>query len=569
MRWLQKGFWALPVLSIAITAVILWQQQHALQTLRTQLAAKARLRARATADVLERHLDHVAITLWTISAEPSVRQLRDNSRDYIAEIYEQNYEHHRLAEVYIIERGFDGRGRPFMTFEHAEGNTPSELLHTPEHEAAEYAVQREHIERFAAHPEVRNQLSRPLMLCIGQPGIIYSVPIRETGQLRGIVAGMIPSSILVDLMTVEDATEGLLLLDPAGGVIVQNGAAAEAVAGAADAIGRLARPGGPQTLQYAALDLLSEPVSLPEGKPWRLIHLHDPTAQLNALGIATTAPGIGMGSVVVLLGLVAGVLCHTTAELIRVRRKALARAEELSHVARVSTMNELAAGLAHEINQPLTAIATYAEACACRTRKGQRLDPEFLSDLAAISGQAERATEIVERLRRFIARRPAQRGLADMNALVRESVQLLDAAIRAADVDVRLRLGPDLPPVLVDAVQIVQVLVNLQRNAVEALLSQPAETRHVTVETTSRGRHEIEVAVEDTGSGLADSELAALFTPFRSTKPHGLGLGLSISRTIVEAHGGRLAAARGAGRGLRFAFTLPAADEARRSHKER
>jgi|SRR5688572_9445656 len=238
---------------------------------------------------------------------------------------------------------------------------------------------------------------------------------------------------------------------------------------------------------------------------------------------------------------------------------AAARAQQrLTHVARLSTMGEMAAGLAHEINQPLTAITTYAQACQRLLDKGEAPDgADIRESLAEIGRQALRAGEVIRRLRAFVADRAVRPELIGCNRLLEDGVALARPDLRANDVRLRLEVAPNLPDVMADPVQVQQVLINLLRNAIDATLQKGGTQREITLSAlcTAGG---VEISVHDHGDGLAPGVLTKLFSPFFTTKPHGTGLGLAISRTIVQAHGGTLAYREEPGGGACFSFTLPA-----------
>jgi PAS domain S-box-containing protein len=241
----------------------------------------------------------------------------------------------------------------------------------------------------------------------------------------------------------------------------------------------------------------------------------------------------------------------------RAEQEARLRQAELAHVARVSTMGEMAAAIAHELNQPLMAIVGYASGCALRMESGNLDSSELLSVLRRVSQQAVRAGEIIRRLRDFVRKGTPQRSPLNLNELAREVAGLADVDARAHEVALRLELEADLPVVIGDPIQIEQVMLNLIRNGIEAMVDAVAP-RILTLRTGYAGGKSVEVAVVDCGKGLPqDSE--KLFEPFVSTKPKGLGLGLSISRSIVEAHGGQLAAWSDATPSTTFHFALPVA----------
>jgi two-component system sensor kinase FixL len=240
---------------------------------------------------------------------------------------------------------------------------------------------------------------------------------------------------------------------------------------------------------------------------------------------------------------------------------------ELLHVSRLGDMGQMASALAHELNQPLTAAAAAVRAAERlldnADQQDQGRDPELLPALheamALASGQVLRAGQIVRRLRDFVAKGRAERHLEDLSRVIEDSCTLALAGVAERGITVQLELAPGLPRVLMDRVQIQQVLVNLMRNAVEAMSgdgSTPSDRPRELRVTTEPG-DPVGIAVSDTGPGLPEEVAARLFEPFVTTKTGGMGVGLSICQTIVEAHGGRLAARARPGGGTVFHFALP------------
>lgn len=233
---------------------------------------------------------------------------------------------------------------------------------------------------------------------------------------------------------------------------------------------------------------------------------------------------------------------------------------ELGHVSRVSAMGTLAAALAHELNQPLSAIATYMEAARdllddpdAETRA---MIQEAFSESAA---QAMRAGQIVRRLRDFISRGEPERRVESLHKLVNEANALALAGGGDHGVDVSLDLDPGCDRVLVDRIQVQQVVLNLVRNAIEAMAV--SEVRKLELRSAREPGGLVRISVDDSGPGLAPEMRATLFEPFQSTKDAGMGLGLSICRTLIEAQGGRIWADQSKLGGTSFQFTLIAADE--------
>ena len=230
---------------------------------------------------------------------------------------------------------------------------------------------------------------------------------------------------------------------------------------------------------------------------------------------------------------------------------------ELAQVLRRSTMGELAAELAHEINQPLGAIANYAQGC-CRRLHAGHIDFSALDDVIdQIACEAERAGGILDRLQSTVLQEPVRNEPIDVNQIIRAAIRAVE--FRCPDVPMRLALADGLPQAQGDVIHVEQVVLNLLHNAIDALQTVPSEARRLTVETHLANGTVVEVAVRDTGQGLDPAVADKIFQPFVTTKADGLGMGLAISRSLVEAHHGRLWATGNPDRGCTFHFTLPLA----------
>lgn len=232
---------------------------------------------------------------------------------------------------------------------------------------------------------------------------------------------------------------------------------------------------------------------------------------------------------------------------------------ELAHVGRVSEMGTLASSLAHELNQPLTAVASYCE--AARDLLVKDSDPDTLAmvreALDEAATQAIRAGQIVRRLRDFMSHGETERRIESLQRLVNEASALALVGSREHGIEVQLSLDPAADLVFVDRIQVQQVLVNLIRNSIDAMIN--SEVRRLSIRTAGDGDF-TRVTVEDTGGGISEAIGDQLFQPFVTSKASGMGIGLSICRTIVEAHGGRIWCEPGTNGGTAFHFILPSGE---------
>jgi len=232
---------------------------------------------------------------------------------------------------------------------------------------------------------------------------------------------------------------------------------------------------------------------------------------------------------------------------------------ELAHVLRVATIEHMASGLAHELNQPLTAIANEVEACATYVRGGKLEPPRLLALLEHAGAEALRAGEIVHHLREFVQRSPARIETTDLSKVVHNAIQWFVREMEQAQITVRLELASQELRVFADRIQIEQVIVNILQNAIDAIREATHDTREIRIHTSRTDDGMGEVTISDTGTGFRAGAAERLYEPFFTTKPQGMGMGLAISRSIVELHQGRLSvapSAAGAGTAVRLALPL-------------
>ena len=282
---------------------------------------------------------------------------------------------------------------------------------------------------------------------------------------------------------------------------------------------------------------------------YRIVRSDGSTRNVHSQAKIEAAPG-GQGQAII------GTLHDITAR--KVADEELRQSQEkLAHVARLSTMGEMATGLAHEINQPLTAIATYSQAILRMLDLPEGADPVDLRDaLKQITAQALRAGEVIRRLRTFVKSRATWFERLDLNQVILDLRVLAEPDARVNDVRLTVELAPSMPPVSGDLVQIQQVLLNLIRNAIDATIEAAIEPREILVRSAAV-TDGVEVSVADRGKGIAPEVVENLFNPFFTTKAAGTGLGLAISRSIIRTHRGKLSYRQTPGGGTTFYFTLP------------
>jgi PAS domain S-box-containing protein len=238
--------------------------------------------------------------------------------------------------------------------------------------------------------------------------------------------------------------------------------------------------------------------------------------------------------------------------------EALHRAQaELAHVARVTTLGELTASIAHEVNQPLAAMVTNGEACLRWLSHDKPDMDEVRGAIDRIIRDGKRASDVIWRIRSLSQKAGSEKAPVSLNEVINDILPLLQREVLSHRVSLRLNLAPDLPAVMGDRIQLQQVVVNLLMNGIQAMASVNDRPRELSIWTSRHEGDRVLVGVRDTGVGIGTSDPTKLFDAFYTTRPNGMGMGLSICRSIIEAHGGRVWAAREAGPGATFQFALP------------
>src|SRR5712675_2306276 len=245
-------------------------------------------------------------------------------------------------------------------------------------------------------------------------------------------------------------------------------------------------------------------------------------------------------------------------EKLRASEQSLLNAQmELARVTRVTTLGELTASIAHEVNQPLAAVVNAAAACRRWLDRGTPDLDEARRAVEWITKEANRASEVILRVRALANKTDIEKVPLDINDVVREVVALVQRELLSHRVSLRMELAPALPMILGDRVQLQQVIINLVMNGIEAMQSVTDRPRELVIQSGQDETHRVLVTVTDTGVGISANNADRLFNAFFTTKSSGMGMGLSICRSIIEAHGGRMSAANNVGPGARFQFTLP------------
>jgi PAS domain S-box-containing protein len=231
---------------------------------------------------------------------------------------------------------------------------------------------------------------------------------------------------------------------------------------------------------------------------------------------------------------------------------------ELAHTSRMITIGEMSSQLAHELSQPLTSIDAYTRACITLIKKDKTTQEEILNALENVSSQAIRAQEIMHELRNFVKKDDSRKNIC-INTLINSAIKLLKLEFKEQDPEVELNLTASLPQVFADRILIEQILINLIKNAIEAMRTITVENRRLIIESNYHNK-EVAVSIYDSGPGLSEYEINKIFEPFYTTKPEGMGMGLAITRSIINSHGGHLMVEQNSYGGTTFKFTLPLED---------
>jgi PAS domain S-box-containing protein len=328
-------------------------------------------------------------------------------------------------------------------------------------------------------------------------------------------------------------------------------------------------PFGAEQLGYTVTELVGQPALSVFPEPDREVFQRNIASCLEQLGQAKSweARKVRKDGTVILVretakavprvnGPIVLIACEDITEQKRAAEALRQAQADLAHVSRMTTMGELTASLAHEVNQPITAAVINANSCV-RWLAGDTPNINEARD-AAIRGARDgtRAAEIISRIRLLFEKGALERELVDVNEVIREMIVLLRSEATRYSVSIRTDLAPDLPQLIADRVQLQQVLMNLMLNGIDAM-KEGDGARELIIKSRPAENEQLVVSLSDTGVGLPPGQADQIFDAFFTTKLHGTGMGLSISRSIVESHGGRLWADGNSQRGATFHLTLP------------
>ncbi len=231
--------------------------------------------------------------------------------------------------------------------------------------------------------------------------------------------------------------------------------------------------------------------------------------------------------------------------------------QELARVERTNSMGELANTLAHELNQPLASISTYTQGCIKRLTQNDFIKQEIIEIMKLVVKQAQRAGKITHRMKNFVRQGELIKEKSDINHIIEETIAVMQHEIRKYQVEIQFDLGKSLPPIDIDTIQIQQVISNLVRNALQAMKKFKTVTPAIIIKTTAKNKEEIKIEVRDSGPGINPEHLNCILDPYFTTKKNGMGIGLAISKNVIEAHGGILDVKNNPAGGAWFGFTLP------------
>ncbi len=604
-RSLARAGYLIPILIVAVTVatagLVLRDRASDIVSLRERIRVENRLTMANTLQHVEEYLGGVYSKLLSISLDPRVQAMEDDAREYIQALFDYEWDHFHLSELYIVERSFDGEGRPFMTFEHEPEEHTKEEIHSPEREEEEYAVLIGQMRDFGTDPAPRAQLSQEIRLCAGRrveeqsKGMVYSLPVVSGGTLTGLVAAMVPTRRVVEELTWYPQGQQAILISE-GGEIYGGGEDGDGVRGwFEDRFSDRTVAGffteAPEIFWVGAWTALWEPADIVSAERWWLVYLYD-EAVAPAHGylggfLAGWHDVMGIllgGFLLALLAWFTDRRLRERVDFLSERRRAEAEAElrrrQLVQADRMASLGHLVSGVAHEINNPNHIVMTYAEVLADTWEgavpvleqyfkehgdfdiKGStyaQLRDEVPAMFTGIVNGVQRIAAIIDELAVYGREHSTETmELEQINRVVQSALVLLGNLLKRSTKHLSVNYGEGLPLVVGNYQQLEQVIISLVRNACQALESREDGIR---VETVFDGdAKKVLIRVIDDGRGIPDDVLEHVTDPFFTTRREsgGTGLGLAVSSKIIEEHSGTLTITSVSGEGTTATVTLPA-----------
>lgn len=589
------------IVTVAIAGFVLRDRVSDIVLLRERIRMENRLSMANTLHHVEEYLGGVYSKLLSISLDPRVQAMSDDSREYIQALFDYEWNHFHLSEIYIVERDFDGGRRPFMTFERESKEHSKEEIHSPEREEEEYAVLIQQLQTFAAKPELRAQLSREVRLCAGRrveersKGMVYSVPVHSGGKLAGLVAAMVPSRRVTDELTWYPEGKRAVLINEAGEIYGRRQDTDDAGAWFDDRLADQPAAGffaeAPEVFRVGAWTAIWDPVDVASAEQWWFVHLYDEKVAPAHGYVGGFLAGwhditgiLVAGLLLALLAWLADRRLRERVAFLSARRQAEAEAElrrrQLVQADRMASLGHLVSGVAHEINNPNHIVLSYAEALADAWDGAVPVLDQYLNEngdfdikgstytelrdrvpamFAGIANGVQRIAAIIDELAVYGGSHSTETMESEqINRVVQSALVLLGNLLKRSTEHLSVSYGKDLPEVMANYQQLEQVIISLVRNACQALRNSQDAIR---VETAFDDEaRQVLIRIIDGGAGIPDDILEHVTDPFFTTRREsgGIGLGLAVSSKIIEEHGGKLTITSISGEGTTMTVALPA-----------
>lgn len=546
------------IIASAVAAVFIGlNHQKQRQVLENQIQHSSMLREENLKKSIENYFNVIGTLPSFVSMHDDVIAMNRQAENFIGSVYEEHYDNHRLAEIYIIKRDFDGTHAPFMTYEHGDGERTVEEVHDLESEAEEYAVHIDHIRKFAEDPALKVQISSTVKLCVDDSGIVYSVPIYNGNQFVGIVSGMVP------LENVSDAIEGAgfgvtsVLINERNDMIFSHDPDEDAISWFEKQLkGQSIKEFLETNKKPLELDgyvcSLAE-LDITDTDKWFVASIRPIRDILTSHAIVNMFMGYIVAAMIFITGIILAILCKL------LQKKILAeQRERLANKAK----SEFLANMSHEIRTPMNAIIGFSDILA-----DEDLTAEQKQDVNLIRESGHNLLTLIDDILDFSKIEAGQLNTEIIDCSLAKLLNTVGPLMRPTAIKKGLEFGivedSGLPAqIRSDPTRLKQCLINLIGNAIKF-----TNEGHVWVKVSLEeyeGKPYIRFDVADTGIGIPKEKQETIFEAFTQAdgdtnrKYGGTGLGLTITKQLVELLGGELGLTSEAGKGSVFSFTIPA-----------